>query len=300
MATTTKKPLNLKLIRTDGGTQSRADIDENIVDEYANAMADGDVFPDPVVYYDGTEYWLSEGFHRVAAAKLTQKASLVFEVRSGSRFDALIWSVGANSVHGLRRSNADKRNSVQLLLKEDQSHEWSDQRIADACKVTRQFVGEVRKPEMRAARDEKAKAKATGEKATKRDPVPGSEVGAVKVTKGKSGATVAPVKPLDDAPTEAELADENAIKVLSDEVDRLTKLRAIEVMDATEEEKAAASTMIDDLTHELQALRAERNALSSQLNAYLTENGELKREVLRLRNKLDQATGKTVKRVAHA
>jgi hypothetical protein len=38
------------------------------------------------------------------------------EVRTGSRRDAVRYSVGANSVHGLRRTNEDKRREVQTLL----------------------------------------------------------------------------------------------------------------------------------------------------------------------------------------
>ena len=61
--------LALDLLRRDGGTQPRAGIDRDIVQEYANAMKGGAKFPPLVAYYDGTNYWLVDGFHRGDAYK---------------------------------------------------------------------------------------------------------------------------------------------------------------------------------------------------------------------------------------
>ncbi len=60
--------LAIKKIRFDGGTQSRAEINPLVVDEYASEMKRGDTFPPIDVFYDGTDYWLSRGFHRTAAS----------------------------------------------------------------------------------------------------------------------------------------------------------------------------------------------------------------------------------------
>ena len=54
-------------IRLDGGTQPRASIDFDTVFDYMDAMTDGADFPPVVVFYDGTHYWLADGFHRVKA-----------------------------------------------------------------------------------------------------------------------------------------------------------------------------------------------------------------------------------------
>lgn len=55
-------------IRTDGGTQSRVQLDWIAVSEYAAAMKDGAQFPPIVVFHDGSDYWLADGFHRLDAA----------------------------------------------------------------------------------------------------------------------------------------------------------------------------------------------------------------------------------------
>ncbi len=45
----------------DGGAQMRVEMKPDIVREYADAMADGAVFPPVEVYYDGSIYWLADG-----------------------------------------------------------------------------------------------------------------------------------------------------------------------------------------------------------------------------------------------
>ena len=114
--------LRLKEIRTDGGTQPRASINREAVAEYAEAMQEGAIFPPPTVFYDGADYWLADGFHRVAAAQAAGFDDVSIELRQGSRRDAVLFSVGVNSTHGLRRTNEDKRRAVMTLLNDP---EWS-------------------------------------------------------------------------------------------------------------------------------------------------------------------------------
>ena len=62
--------LSLSVINRFGGTQPRARLDDAIIQEYAEAMIAGDVFPPVAVFHDGADYWLADGFHRVNAALL--------------------------------------------------------------------------------------------------------------------------------------------------------------------------------------------------------------------------------------
>lgn len=61
--------VKLASIRLDGGTQPRAELREDVIEDYAEAMRAGAVFPPVVVYFDGEAYWLADGFHRVKAAR---------------------------------------------------------------------------------------------------------------------------------------------------------------------------------------------------------------------------------------
>jgi hypothetical protein len=137
-------PLALGQIRTDGGTQPRAGLDRDTVEEYAETIMSNQ-FPPVVVFYEAGEgYWLADGFHRVAAAKKAGKAELIAEVRKGTRRDAVLYSVSANASHGLRRSNADKRRAVETLLQDEEWSQWSNREIASRCGVRHGFVGNVR------------------------------------------------------------------------------------------------------------------------------------------------------------
>lgn len=136
--------LELRLIRTDGGTQPRAQINQDTVDEYAADMGAGATFPPVVVFYDGSEYWLADGFHRVAAARKLGSVDIEADIRPGTRRDAVLYSVGANAVHGMRRTNEDKRRAVMTLLNDAEWARWSDREIARRCGVTQPFVGRVR------------------------------------------------------------------------------------------------------------------------------------------------------------
>ena len=132
-------------IRTDGGTQSRAAINEATVAEYADAMADPDtVFPPVIVYFDGREYWLADGFHRVAAWASLGRTEIPVEIRQGDRRRAILHSVAANSAHGLRRTNEDKRRAVMTLLEDAEWSTWTDSEVARRCAVSHTFVAKMR------------------------------------------------------------------------------------------------------------------------------------------------------------
>lgn len=134
----------LAKIRTDGGTQMRAEINDETVSEYAERYRADGKMPPLVVFYDGTEYWLADGFHRLHALRAANKPQAIAEVRSGSQRDAVLFACGANSGHGLRRTNADKRRAVETMLRDEEWCGWSDNSIARACGVSQPFVASVR------------------------------------------------------------------------------------------------------------------------------------------------------------
>ncbi len=111
--------------------------------EYAEAMKAGAVFPPVVVFVDQKgAHWLADGFHRCAAAELAELAEVSADVRQGSRKDALLYAASANSSHGLRRTNADKRRAVLLVL--GNFPKWSDRKIGESCGVDHKTVSAAR------------------------------------------------------------------------------------------------------------------------------------------------------------
>jgi len=135
--------VQLSDIRIDGGTQSRASINQQIVADYVEAIKLGDVFPPVVVFFDGADYWLADGFHRYEAYASAGSDTLRVDLRQGTRRDAVLFSVGANAVHGLRRSSDDKRRAVLTLLNDAEWQKWPQTKIAQACGVSQAFVSRI-------------------------------------------------------------------------------------------------------------------------------------------------------------
>ncbi|MGQ4807809.1 hypothetical protein NKDENANG_01169 [Candidatus Entotheonellaceae bacterium PAL068K] len=143
---TMTETLTLETIRTDGGTQPRAYLNELVVSEYVEAMADGIDFPPVAVFYNGSNDWLADGFHRFFAAKQHGTLVMSADVHQGTRREAILHAAGANVPHGLRRTNADQWRAVRRLRQDEEWQCWSDREIARPCGVTHSFVGKLRKP----------------------------------------------------------------------------------------------------------------------------------------------------------
>ena len=138
--------LSVDLIVTDGGTQPRAWVDVTVIEDYTTQIAAGAVFPPIVVFHDGARYWLADRFHRFHARRDgLGEAEIEAEIRQGTQRDAILYSVGANAAHGMRRTNQDKRRAVMRLLEDAKWRAWSDREIASRCAVSFTLVAELRK-----------------------------------------------------------------------------------------------------------------------------------------------------------
>lgn len=136
--------LSLEQIVTDGGTQSRARLSEEVVGDYAALMDEGVDLPPVLCFYDGDRYFLADGFHRVAAAKLLEWREIEAIVCQGTRRDAVLYSTGANATHGLRRTCADKRRAVLTLLADEEWGKWSNREIARSTGVDEKLIRRIK------------------------------------------------------------------------------------------------------------------------------------------------------------
>jgi hypothetical protein len=124
--------------------QMRGQTQSEVVEEYAELYRQGVEMPPVVCFSNGKTTWLVDGFHRAEAATDAGLLELPAEIRKGSLRDAILFSVGANTAHGLRRTNADKRRAVLALLTDKSWMKWSDRKIASQCAVSNRFVGNLR------------------------------------------------------------------------------------------------------------------------------------------------------------
>jgi len=257
------KTINVNSIIIDKGTQSRAAISEETVTDYAEAMQAGDQFPPVITYFDGVDYYLADGFHRLHAVKRLGKTSIQADVRTGTLRDAILYSLGANRDHGLRRSNADKRKCVQTLLDDFEWGDLSVNEMARICGVSPQLV-----------------------LAVKQEMDGGEKVSTVKTNAPKKDKPVK-LNTVVETPVE-NLAPERdeAVQELVAENQRLADRLAVEAMDASEEEKQAAGETIAELREQIRILEIENQSLKISRDTFQRENGELKKTVASLQRKL--------------
>lgn len=254
------KTINIQAIVIDKGTQSREKISEETVTDYAEAMEAGDQFPPITVFHDGVDYYLADGFHRLHATQRLGKTSIQADVKTGTLRDAILYSLGANDKHGLRRSNADKRKGVRTLLDDFEWGELTVNEMARICRVSPQLVMAV-KAEMD---------------------------GGVKVSSFKTPKKEKPVKLSNVVETPVEpqnLVPDEVVQELVAENQRLADKLAVQAL-PTEEEKQAASETIAELREQIRILEIENQSLKISRDTYQRENAELKKTVSSLQRKL--------------
>jgi hypothetical protein len=147
--------IEIKDIRTDGGTQAREKLDPATLQRYTELLREArqeETAPETVwpfkanieVHYDGSVYWLIDGFHRVAACKEVGQPRVRADVSQGTQRDAILESFSANADHGLPRSSEDKRRAINRMLNDEEWGQWSDREIARRCKVSHPTVAAIR------------------------------------------------------------------------------------------------------------------------------------------------------------
>lgn len=136
--------LPISKIRTDGGTQPRAVIDFAAVDDYMDAMQDGVKFPPIVVFYDGSDYWLADGFHRCKAAFGAGLEDIACDIHQGTQQDAQWYSFAANKTNGLRRTSDDKQRAIRAALLHPMGRGVSDPKIAEHVGCSSEWVRQIR------------------------------------------------------------------------------------------------------------------------------------------------------------
>ena len=136
--------IRLTSIRIDGGTQSRADADDGVMAEYAEAYLRGDPMPPIYIVDDGQDKWLVDGFHRRGGAIRAGLELIDCIIVKGTLEEARWMALAANKTHGLRRTNGDKRHAVRMAL--EQRPDLSNRAIAEHVGVDEGLVRKVKLP----------------------------------------------------------------------------------------------------------------------------------------------------------
>ena len=259
--------IRLDKIKVDGDLQVRDKINEDAVREYAEVIREGGKMPPVTVFFDGKTYHLADGWHRFFAHKQAAFPEIEAEVHDGTRRDAILFALSANDKHGLRRTNADKRRSVLVLLEDFEWSEWNNTKIAEVCGVSATFVDKIRK--------EMNTPTPTTRKVT-RDGVE-YDMDTSKMGK-KSKKEPDPEPVIDEKEQEIEeMATE--FKAIAEENEELKAQIAVGLMEGTAEDKKKAQEIIEEQAEKIKSLEAQVKGLTASRDAYQLKNADLLKQV---------------------
>lgn len=286
------KQINIHIIRTDGDTQSRVRLDQAVVNEYAEHLKEGAEFPPMVVFHDGSDYWLADGFHRLFAMKANGVSSVEVDVRPGTVEDAQLYSFSANGKRGLSNTDEDNRNIIIRMLTHPKWSLWSNAAIAKHVGVSSMTVGRIKKSVEPA--DEPASTVVKYNRDGVEKEMDTSNI--KRAVKRKTAERPVGTKPDSSTINEdkleismlqdrvSELAD--TITDLSAENDLLRDKIAIGQWDASEIEKIDIEDTIKELRTQVKVLEAENKSMREGRNSYMNRNAELQSLVKSLQAKL--------------
>lgn len=289
--------ISIDKIRIDGGTQIRIEPNQETIDNYTALYSDGVNFPPIIVFFDGVDYWLADGFHRYFAAINAGRSEINETVINGTKRDAILFSLGANGTHGLNRTNADKRNAVETMLKDAEWVKWSDNAIARQCHVSPTFVGSIRKSLSTMDSDSKNERVYTnkqGSTSTMQTANIGKKQNRNNIEESEETSFKKQESKVNDSQEDQGEDDSNwkpdedhIIKEQQDKIDDLQeeneKLRSALAINQIPEglEIEDADTIIDTLRARVKQLEIEVKAITQSRDTYLRENSQLKEQIRR-------------------
>jgi hypothetical protein len=136
--------IQIEDIRRDGGTQVRAELDAATVQKYRELAEDGSNPPPVKLMYDGSSYWLWDGFHRVEAAEEAGFKTVEAEVSQGTQRDAIYKSLTANKANGLPLNNGDMKRAVERMLRDEEWSKYPQTKIASDIGCSQQLVSQIK------------------------------------------------------------------------------------------------------------------------------------------------------------
>jgi hypothetical protein len=263
------RKIKLDAIRIDGGTQCRLVIDQPTVYTYLDAMKEGAEFPMMETVYDGSTYWLTDGFHRYHAFKLSGIKEIEIKYKPGTLHDAKLEALKANSKHGKPLTNEDKRNKVRMALEIEGFDKLSDREIAKHCEVSHSFVASIRKPEI------KEKQKNNKDKSIKKKVEMDQEWSATPPEKTTDRENTDKIPADGQNPDEAEIqASERAMQADLDAMYKL--LESDEPLKVAHEEIKRLNYLVAQQETRIHGLMNERNTAVTMLKKLQKETDKLK------------------------
>lgn len=271
--------LKLTEIRTDGGTQARASLNQDQVNEYAQQMQDGDKFPPVIVFSDGSDNWLADGFHRYFASRQIGSLEIEAEIREGTVDDATLYAFGATAKRGMTFTKEDYKHIVSRMMQHPVWGKWSTRKMADHIGCTAMMISRVK------SLLEEAPKTVSYTRNGKEKTMDVSSIG--KAPRAPKKADPSP--PIEDFNQSEELID--TINKLSEENDRLKDAIAVGQFDASDIEKVDVEETIKELREQIRLKDIEIEVLRESRDIHQQKAAELLKTVNSLKAKIKKMGG---------
>ena len=267
--------IKLQKIRLDGGTQPRKEIDEPMVQHYTEILLEGkDKFPPIELWFDGKDYWPSDGFHRFHAHKRAGFLDIEAIVNQGTKRDAFLACLKANGKHGKPRTPEERRYVVQLALEDIELCFLSDVEIASICDVSPMTVGRVRK--------------ALGLETSIRIDRNGRKIDLSYKKTPKVEPNLEPEYTEDDK--FQELAIEHT--AMAEENTKLKDMLAVRSLPVSEEAREEVQQTIEELREQVKTLEFQLRTMTQSRNEFQSKNAEMIKQMAYWKKRAEKAEKK--------
>jgi hypothetical protein len=285
------KKLNILTIRTDGGTQPRLELDQELVKDYAEKMRDGAVFPPIVVFHDGSENWLADGFTRFFATKSNGGTSIEAEIRQGTLREAKMYAWKANNKQGRPLTSNDIRGILFAMFADEEYSAWSNNKIAKELDISSMTVGRVRVLYQDQSKQPKQPVSYTDKHGNQKT-MNTENIGKKK----KERPTTKPDHSLGALDPSSELTQKvnelsTTVTTLAEENIALRDQIAVGQWDASEIEKVDVEETLRELREQVRVLEIENKSLRESRDMYQNRNAELMRSLKSANAKLKKLEG---------
>ena len=270
--------IKLQKIRLDGGTQPRQETDESLVQHYTEILLDGkEKFPPIDLWFDGKAYWPSDGFHRYHAHKRAGFLDIEANVNQGTKRDAFLACLKANSKHGKPRTPEERRYVVKMAFDDIELGEKTDVEIAFHCDVSSMTVGRVRK--------------ALGLMVKIRIDKKGRKIDTTKIGRKKEEVPFWPAAPeYTEADKMEEMAKEHTI--IAEENAKLKDQLAIKSLPASQTAKKEIEETIETLRAEVKDLEFQLRTMTQSRNEFQSKNAEMIKQMAYWKKRAEKAEKK--------
>jgi len=270
--------IKLEKIRLDGNTQPRKEVDEQLIQHYTEILLEGrDKFPPIDLWFDGKAYWPSDGFHRYHAHKRAGFKEIESNVQKGTKRDAFLACLKANSKHGKPRTPEERRYVVKLALEDIELGEKTDVEIAIHCEVSSMTVGRMRKSlglEVKVRIDKK-----------------GRKLDVTKIGRKKEEVPFWPAAPeYTEADKMEEMAKEHTI--IAEENAKLKDQLAIKSLPVSATAKQEIEETIESLRTQVKDLEFQLRTMTQSRNEFQSKNAEMIKQMAYWKKRAEKAEKK--------